>query len=515
MSKLAGLIQILGAGYAGYLKGQKAEEDRTQDKADKQADRDYLKEQRAYETEQRNKAQKLETDLAASQEDQNVEDIPSYDLGSMSGGDPSGAPVVGYRLGNQTFGDRGAANVASLGVNSRASKDQRAAGVMRQAGQIDKARQFDDFAQKAINEGSDQVLSAITASAPTVDAVKKAGGLVAGTVGQQAADVFNKTGGRWKVTPDTTVQHYIDKDPNGREFVNSRVLGKDGKPVVDDVYHSGLMLADFKTRLEQRNAEVRAAQTAEQQAEAARHNKASETEIRRNNVAQNGTAAAQVGVLQAREKREAASFKAQSPEGQLEQLELAVGPLSPEDKKAYRKKLLGIGSNKGSDEALVGDLTKKWSENNPQATPQDVAKYRDGLATSFQQVGNNKAVESSLKAEFSKHAPGTPGYLQTWNDAKADLGMTDAQLTVLGYKPPAAPGRQPRAAAAVGTAMPTADDNMRAWVKDKLLGPLDGPGKYAEIAKTHPNPAVRRAAQQLADEYVGQQQQANDTFAGQ
>jgi hypothetical protein len=144
---------------------------------------------------------------------------------------------------------------------------------------------FEKLAKDAIGEGTDQVLSAIQASAPAVDAVKKAGGTMQGTVGQQASDVFNRTGGRWKVAADTPVQYYVDKDAAGREFVNSRVLRPDGTPLVDDVHHAGLMLQDYKTRLEAQRADTNTFQTGQQIAntgkqieETGRHNKESEKE---------------------------------------------------------------------------------------------------------------------------------------------------------------------------------------------------------------------------------------------
>jgi flagellum-specific peptidoglycan hydrolase FlgJ len=53
----------------------------------------------------------------------------------------------------------------------------------------------------------------------------------------------------------------------------------------------------------------------------------------------------------------------------------------------------------------------------------------------------------------------------------------------------------PRAAAPAATGM--TDAALETWVQEKLIGPLDGPAKYQEIAKTNPNPAIRKAAARL------------------
>lgn len=62
-------------------------------------------------------------------------------------------------------------------------------------------------------------------------------------------------------------------------------------------------------------------------------------------------------------------------------------------------------------------------------------------------------------------------------------------------KAPAQPG--PTGQPAAPAAAPSDDAMMEAWVNDKLMGMFDGPAKYQEIARTHPNPEVRKAAQRL------------------
>lgn len=465
---LASLIAALGAGMGGYAKGNQMfnDEERRQ-RRDQREEEEYQ-----FQREARDKQRNLDRDLAASQKDESVspvtntgatytdEDLIAADnrenrRNAEQLGQPAPAPMTAtsFNAAGTNYGDRGAAQAALYGVNSQAMKDQRAAQVMRQHGQIEKARQYEEFAKKAIDEGTDKILVAISAAAPTVEAVKTAGGTVAGVVGQEAADIFNKTGGRWKVSPETVVQHFIDKDAAGREFVNSRVIGKDGRPVVDDVRSATMMLTDIKTRLEQQNRDAQLYQTGQRDAEHARHNKAQEGELARHNKAAEGLSASQVAISRERLDMDKKTFKKQSLEGQLDEIEKVMGPLSPEDRKAYGKKLLGIGG-KDLDEGMIKDMTKKWSENNPAASPKEIANFKDGLTKALTAIKTNAQVEDALRSDFGNKQPGTPEYAQVYNEAKAQLRMTDAQLNALGYATPKA-AKQTRAIAQTGTAMPS------------------------------------------------------------
>jgi hypothetical protein len=251
-----------------------------------------------------------------------------------------------------------------------------------------------------------------------------------------------------------------------------------------------------------------------QQVESARHNKASEIVQTEHNRAMERNAAGQLALAGKRDARESQQFRKLSIEGQLEEIEKVVGPLSAADKTAYGKKLLGLTAkdSKGVDDDLIKDLTKEWSKNNPGSAPAEVAKFRDGLNKAFTTIKNNAQVEDVLRSELGKHAPGSVDYAKTWGEAKSQLGMTDAQLVKMGYQVPPAAARPVAAPAALGTRIQPASDTTKAWVRDKLIGPFDGPGKYAEIARNHPNPEVRRAAAELAAEFAAQQQQAAETF---
>jgi hypothetical protein len=117
MSKgLSALVQILGAAGTGYMQGQRIVEDR--DRRVKQDARD--EEEYQYKKEGRDQARALDKDVSGALTDQSVQDATPTNV-------PLPMEVPTYKLGDQTFGDKGAADVAALGVNSRASKYQRAA----------------------------------------------------------------------------------------------------------------------------------------------------------------------------------------------------------------------------------------------------------------------------------------------------------------------------------------------------------------------------------------------------
>lgn len=61
---------------------------------------------------------------------------------------------------------------------------------------------------------------------------------------------------------------------------------------------------------------------------------------------------------------------------------------------------------------------------------------------------------------------------------------------------PTAPPAQ-KAAQVAGSGMGLSPDDYEDWVKDRLMGWLDGPDKYLEISRTNPNPKIRAAAARL------------------
>lgn len=348
---LASLISMFGAGAQGYMQGQRMVEDRDRRaRLDARDEEIYQRDKDKYD-----KAQALDADISGAMADRQLETVNPPE---MTNADLSMLPAqtTQYKVGDQTFDDEGKAKAALQGMNSKAAKYQRAAqaAAVHGAAGVDKAAQYEAFAKQALNEGTDQILGNIQSAAPALDAVKKAGGMVAGTVGEQAADVFNKTGGRWKVGADTGVQYYVDKDAAGREFVNFRVMGKDGKAVVDDGVHSGLMLQDYKTRLEAQNADRTAYQTGQQIAQG---DKRITEEVRKNKVDEalgaerNRIAAAGVNI-------EKAKFDASTPAGKIAEIEKATGPISADQKMT----LLGVSRFTQADQVQVQSLLKRQEQ---------------------------------------------------------------------------------------------------------------------------------------------------------
>lgn len=366
MNSLASLISVLGAGYAGYSKGTRNGEEMNQQDEEYASARD----KRAYEKNQRDRELKLQKDVAASQKDivlengttttgTNVFTNPAdaaYDnkemrVNAQKVADSTGqdaimpnAPAPVSRLGTQMFTDPVAAQQASIGINSESSKMGRAAKVYSEAGDIDKAKKYQDWGKTAITEGSDKLLTGIQSAAPSVDVLKKAkGGVIKSTVGKDNAETFRQAGGRWTVSDDTPVEYYLTKDPTGRDIVNARILGKDGKPVVDDVRSAGLMLADMKTRLEAEKADMNAVQAGKQ------------IDVSREGQQLSYKASmAHVGIAQKQLEQNSIS-------GQLKQKELVMGrPLTQDEKETS----LGIDKLPALVRSQVTSLTKEQDANN-------------------------------------------------------------------------------------------------------------------------------------------------------
>jgi hypothetical protein len=464
MNGLASLIAVLGSGYAGYVKGNQMEEDRAVQKA-----RDAREQERyEFDKRQRDKQEKLDRDLGLSQEDQQIGATTNtgatYTDESLIGADnrenrrnaeqigmaaPAPIATTGFTANGQQYADRGAAQTAMLGVNSRSAKMERAAQVYGAAGQVDKQMQFMKFAEDARNEGADKLLAAIQSTAPGVDALKKApGGIVAGTVGQESADIFNKTGGKWKVSPDTKVEYYLEKDAAGRDVVNARVLGKDGSPVVDNVKGAQLMLADMKTRLENEKNNMTVFQKGQEITEAGRHNKAAEATAARSAEASiiSANASAQNAATHAESlKMQQDQFKRQSLEGQVDQLERVTGPMKPEERKVLALQLAGLGKDNQAYSKFVDGIVTEGVKAGT-VKPEDATKVRDKLLQS-KAVADQEAI---IASDLASSANDPASYVEKYQKA---LKITPAaRLQEMGFKPPAQPKARPAARVGVNTA---------------------------------------------------------------
>lgn len=434
LKSLAALIGGIGVGLSGYAKGQaQFQQNQRQKTLDARDDEQYERTRV-----KQDKADKLESDLAASQADQVAQAVPSYDITSMGGGDPAKQPTIGYQAGGQFYTDKAQADQQLVGMNSRAEKARRAADIYSSAGQFDKAAAMQKLMDEHIKEGTDQALARIQQGAPQLAELDKNGGRMLSTVGKDVADLYNGIGGRFKVSENTAVEYFKDKNAAGQEFVNARVLGKDGKPVVDDVNGAMQMFLSAKERLAARQDEARTHLQSVQIAEAGRHNKAVEDESRENNRAARANAAAQLGIQQQRLNMEAKSFKKQTLAGQIEEIETATGvKLTPEEKKQFA----GVGKkgNAKNDNALMDKIVEKsvelYQTNNPNATAGQVAAYTTKLQSDLAGARTNLQVDAALQTELGGLKPDSPAYATKWAQAKA-LGLTDQQLVAKGYAAP-------------------------------------------------------------------------------
>lgn len=462
LKSLAALIGGIGVGLSGYAKGQaQFQQNERQKKLDARDDEQYERSKA-----KQDKADKLESDLAASQADQVAQAVPSYDITSIGGGDPDKQPTVGYQAGGQFFADKAQADQALVGANSRAEKAKRAADLYASAGDFDRATKMQQLMDMHIKEGTDQALARIQQGAPQLAELDKAGGRVLAKVGQDTADLYNNIGGRFKVSADTAVEYFKDKNAAGQEFVNARVLGKDGKPVVDDVNGAMMMFLSAKERLAARNDDARTYQQGLQITEQKRANEAREGQAKAelsatiaDRAANRGIQMQGLGLQRERLNMEKESFKRQTVDGQLEMIEKTLGGKMPKEQRdQVALELYGLSKKKGGTNptALADKLTETYATNTMDATPAKIAQFRAGLIKEFGQVEAKNQAAEELHANLGKYKPGTPEYAKEYADAKTELNLKDEDLRRFGFPPPPKGEMTKNPVQAVGVKPPSA-----------------------------------------------------------
>lgn len=435
---LAGLIAVLGAGMGGYAKGNLIHQD------EQRRQRREAREEEEYQhtKTQRDKAARLERDLAASQQDVSPEAVTNtgatYADESLIAADnrenrrnaeqvgmPAPVPMApaSYTANGQTFADRAGAQQALAGVNSQAAKMERAAKVYGQAGQLDKQREYMAYADKMYKEGADDIISEIMGKAPSIDAIKKAKGTLDGTIPSNAIETFNKKGGmRIGDASDSKVQWFIEKDAAGREVANFRIYGKNGMPVLENGRAAQLMLMDAKTRLDQQNQDTQAFQRKQTIDNADRHARATEA-----------NAAAQLGIARERLSMDKESFKKQTLAGQIDQYETALGrKLEKTERESIISALSGIGKKSGADDGYQ-KLVDKVIETEVQTgalKSTDVPGRRAELLAA-PQIAQAMA---EVKPVFANLKNGTPEYAAAY--AEALQSIPSDRLASWGIAPP-------------------------------------------------------------------------------
>jgi hypothetical protein len=470
MSNLAGMLQVIGAGVAGYYQGKKSDDKEAEAKKDRELDRAYQAETRDRQRQDWEREDQKRNIIKDGQSDVAVEEIPGdagYNLESMAGtGVPSTMPKpapTGYKVGGQQFADRAMAEQAAQGLNTKLAKTKRTAEGLAPI-DPEMAAKYEAHMKQLVAEGTVEALDAIASRAPTPQEIKAKGGKVASTLGQELADRFNSTG-KMKVSPDTMVEYFTTKNAAGQETVNARVIGKDGKPVLDDVQGAYRTMLSVKERMAADQDEAKTFLTAQQHAEQARHNSAGERldEKRTNasiadSAAQRGIQMAGLGLQRERLNMEKQSFKKQGLAGQIADIEEVTGvKLTAEEKKI----MAGIKPGKGNKEAdavgakIVESAVKTYQENTPNATTAQIATFRANLERDMVAARGNIEVDNALKADLGSKDTGSPEYARAWQEAQG-IGLTEKDLLAKGYKPPAKtvpnPMRQVAATAGAGRA---------------------------------------------------------------
>lgn len=90
---------------------------------------------------------------------------------------------------------------------------------------------------------------------------------------------------------------------------------------------------------------------------------------------------------------------------------------------------------------------------------------------------------------------------KNWAEIPAGAPAAAAPAPAKGGIGPEKPKAAPAIKAPAATGGMT-DKQYEDWINEKLMGPLSGPSKYQEIARTHPDKKVREAAQRLYDRYL-------------
>lgn len=164
-----------------------------------------------------------------------------------------------------------------------------------------------------------------------------------------------------------------------------------------------------------------------------------------------------------------------------------------------------ISANQTPAQARIAALTRV---DNAFASAQWVMQqdqYKDQVGGDF---GKALRVAAQLKS-----APAAPGAGAAPAGASTTPGSTPP-ATMGNPGAETVPGADATQPGLVVKAMASDPEGYKAWITNKLMGPLDGPEKLKQIATQNANPKIRAAAQQMYDDYQSQQgAQAPDATA--
>lgn len=182
----------------------------------------------------------------------------------------------------------------------------------------------------------------------------------------------------------------------------------------------------------------------QKEAEAYRRKHQTDTfnEQKRSNRAHEGIASGSLSLQQKRDEREANSYRRQTPEGQIDFIEKAIGvPFSQEDRRKYLLKAAGLGEKAEDHQKFAQDLVMeqvKGGTLTATQAPDAVQAVLKGFATAKQAQTN----EQVIKGELSK-VVGKAEYPDLYKEAVA-RGATPEVLKSWGFEPPAKNAAAPR-----------------------------------------------------------------------
>lgn len=475
IKNLASIIGALGVGMSGYAKGRAQFQDNERQKVLAQRDDKQF---------ERTQAEWGRQDAARNAVKDGYADVQPEPV--VGGGIPEEQAVVGYKANGQTYGDLSGAQQSLIGMNSSASRAKRAADNLAKLGETDLAEKYEARMKTLIKEGTVEALDGVQRGRSAPEVVEKNGGMVVRPIGKEIADRFNSTG-TMKVSADMMIQDFLTTDASGRKVVNSRVIGKDGAPVVDDVQAAYRTMLTAKERFELEDKEGQRFQQGQQIAETSRAHQATEgltrardAEAAKQNQRQNNIAQQGIAMQGRRVRLEENSLKSQTVDGKLAAIEKTLGKLSPEKRQQYAETLYGLSKGKSAESTkMLDDMTQtfneKFQDNNPTATPKQVAtetaKYRKQQEQEFAAARQDAATDESMKESLGGINPGSAEYKKQWAAAK-QMGFTDQQLVARGYALPNAaktvPNPMQRTVAEVGAGQraPSAPAE-RIWIGNK------------------------------------------------
>lgn len=382
------------------------------------------------------------------------------------------APVGKPMFQGKEYADSGTAKTAAESFNSPDARNARIAQAMRANGDHEGAMRIEANAKQALVQDFQMKVAKHNwgrqiIEEGTADAAKA---LRAGdALGMETA--FNKSG-KYKIAPGLQIAPTETKSPDGTikrtNIATFNILKEDGTIVP---------MKMSTDELEKTVLSAKEAMALDLQAEANAFEREYKTntfkEQVRSHKAHEGISYGQLALAQKKDQREAESYKRQSPEGQVDFIEKALGtPFAPDERKKLLLKAAGLGE-KVEDHMKLAESLATEAVKAGTLKVEDAPALVQKIVGSFTTFKNNSVLEGVVKTELGK-AKGSPEYAGLYQDA-IKKNMTPEQLKVMGFDPPQKPTSTATASAATGAqskplAVPRASEYKGESDKDYFLG---------------------------------------------